>query len=159
MTKRLDRLERERRRLIWDSTVLRTLAGMAPIATSTPQVKQDAPACTTTRHSGPTLTELLCDRLDRLERMTDRLDSEKLTMESRNRFWRWAGLASIALAVAICVIQAAGEVGRAAKATTPVHYPTLTLNHAHRDKLTEKLTLGTDSNESQFTQEGNRRSP
>ncbi len=88
---RLDRLEREVRRRQWDSVLVRPRDPNTPQPAPSPGLRRD-PVAETPTPSKPdpyAVLELMVERLDRLERLSARLESEVRVMDRYGRKFRW----------------------------------------------------------------------
>lgn len=107
-TERLERLERERRQPLWDAALARTIEGAAPIVTIRADSADSAEEVRREKRTdavGTTITEPLCDRQDRPERFTKRLEVDRDRLELRNRRSRTAVLAAAVILLVILSAQ------------------------------------------------------
>lgn len=99
---RLDRLERELRRRQWDSVLLRPRDPGASQPPSSP-TRRCEPAVETPPPTAPdpfAVLELIVERLDRLKRLSVRLESEVRRMDRHGRKFRWRLIAGLLAASA-----------------------------------------------------------
>jgi hypothetical protein len=94
---RLDRLERESRRRRWDSVLLARARDSATAPTDRPNPPAE-PAPDPDTHA---VLELLVDRIERIERLAARLDSEVRGAERRSRRRTRIGLAALGVGLAV----------------------------------------------------------
>ncbi len=110
-SQRLDRLESATRRRKWDSVfVARPREAPAAAPRSGAGIPRDTPPETTPSEAALILG-LLSDRLDRLERLTGRLEAECRTLTRRDRY-RLRRVLAVALAASLMTAIFAPVVGR-----------------------------------------------